>query len=60
MHLQEISIKKGVYNYLFDNLVKKSQVKKIGTTNILIDKKRYKDLRICSQQVNKNAQPALS
>ena len=48
MHIQEISIKKGVYNYLFDSLVKKkSNKKKIATKNILIDKKKYKDLRIC-------------
>ena len=28
MHIQEISIKKGVYNYLFDSLVKKKSNKK--------------------------------
>ena len=43
IHIQDVNIKSRVYNYYFDNLVK---VKKLETTNILIDDKNYKDLLI--------------
>ena len=51
--------KKGSLQLSFWQFSQK-KIKKIATKNILIDKKKYKDLRICWQQVNKNAQPALS
>ena len=47
---QRINIKNRVYNYYFGNLVK---TKKLETTNILTDKKKYRDSVIyftrCSQ-----------
>ena len=43
MHVKEIAIKNRVYNYYFDNLIK---VIKLGTKNILINEKNYKDLVI--------------
>ena len=42
MHIKEINIKNRVNHYL-DNLI---QSKKIGTKNISIDEKNYKDLVI--------------
>ena len=42
MHFKEINTKNKVYNYC-NNLIK---VKKLGTKNILINEKNYKDLTI--------------
>ena len=41
MHIKEMNIKNRVYNYHFDNLIKK---KKLEAKNILIDEENYKDL----------------
>ena len=43
IYIKEINIKKRVYNYYFDKLVKE---KKLETKNMLIDEKNYKDLVI--------------
>ena len=49
-----MNIKNRVYNYNFDNLIKKKK-KKLEAKNILIDEENYKDLyQICSQEVDKN------
>ena len=42
MHIKEMNIKNRVYNYHFDNLIKKK--KKKNAKNILIDEENYKDL----------------
>ena len=39
IHAKVMNIKNRVYNYYFDNLVK---TKKLGTKNVLIDKKNHK------------------
>ena len=41
MQIQEINIKTQAWNYLFGNLAK---AKKLGTKDVLIIKKNYKDL----------------
>ena len=43
MHIKEMNIKNRVYNYHFDNLIKKKK-KKLEAKNILIDEENYKDL----------------
>ena len=43
MLTKEINIKNRFYNYYFDNLIK---AKKLGTKNIKIDEKMYKNLVI--------------
>lgn len=43
MHVKEIDVKNGVYNYYFNNMV---NAKELGTKNIFIDGKSYKGLVI--------------
>ena len=43
IYINKISVKKGVYDYYFDNLVK---LKNLDTKFILIDQKNYKSLMI--------------
>ena len=53
VHLKKISIKNGVCNYYFDNLMK---AKNLKTKNILIDEKNYNNLVIyCARFVHRRS-----
>ena len=53
VHLKKLSIKNGVCNYYFDNLMK---AKKLKTKNILIDEKNYNNLVIyCARFVHRRS-----